>query len=389
MKNRRTNIHAPKAVVVACDLITPYGCGIDACWNGLLSGKTAINILDRFDTEAFQTKKAAVIPDLNLAQNDSLVMQMLKPLLKKASAVIPKDALLILATTTGEIDILEKHVLSGKGNAAKSAPRYLLEKAQCLSGIKAPGIIVSEACTSSSSAIAQAAAMIRSKERDCVLIVACDIVSEFVFAGFSSLMALDKDTAQPFDKNRSGLSLGEAAGFVLVMSKERAIQERKSVIGEIAGWGLTNDANHMTGPSRDGSGLALAMNKALNSAGIHADAVGCIAAHGTGTVYNDAMEMRAFRSVFASGAVPTYSIKGGIGHTMGAAGLVETVVALRSLKEELVPPTVNLRIADDEANGWVSNEQYTFDSPVTISINAGFGGVNSALVLKKWDRQQL
>ena len=227
--------------------------------------------------------------------------------------------------------------------------------------------------------------MIHSKERDCVLIVACDIVSEFVFAGFSSLMALDKDTAQPFDKDRSGLSLGEAAGFVLVMSKERALQEKRDIIGEIAGWGLTNDANHMTGPSRDGSGLAMAMRKAMQSADISEDAVGCIAVHGTGTVYNDAMEMKAFKSVFSSGALPTYSIKGGIGHTMGATGLVETIIALRSLEEKLVPPTVNLHVADDEADGWVSNEQCAFDSPATISINAGFGGVNSALVLKKGD----
>ncbi len=389
MKHKETNMHAPEAVVVACDLITPYGLGIDACWNGLLSGKTAINPLNRFDTEAFQTKKAATIAELKTGQSDSLVMQMLKPLLKKASAIIPKDALLILATTTGEIDILEKQVLSGKGNANESAPGCLLSKVQCLSGIKSPGIIISAACTSSSSAIAQASAMIRSKEHDCALIVACDIVSEFVFAGFSSLMALDKDTARPFDKNRRGLSLGEAAGFVLVMSKERALQEKRFIIGEIAGWGLTNDANHMTGPSRDGGGLALAMRKALRSANISENVVGCIAAHGTGTIYNDAMEMKAFKSVFTSKAVPTYSIKGGIGHTMGAAGLVEVIVALQSLRKKLVPPTVNLRVADNEAEGWVSNEQCAFNNPVTISINAGFGGVNSALILKKCDKQQL
>jgi len=389
MKHGKTDIHTLEPVVVACDLITPYGLGIDACWNGLLSGKTAINSLDRFDTGAFQTKKAATITELKTGQSDSLVMQMLKPLLKKASAVIPKDTLLILATTTGEIDILEKHVLSGKGNASESAPGYLLEKVQYASGIKLPGIIVSAACTSSSSAIAQAGAMIRSKECDCVLIVACDIVSEFVFAGFSSLMALDKDTARPFDKNRSGLSLGEAAGFILLMDEKRAFREKRDIIGEIAGWGLTNDANHMTGPSRDGKPLTSAIHKALSSAGMHENAVGCIAAHGTGTVYNDAMEMKALKSVFGSRAVPTYSIKGGIGHTMGAAGLVEIIVALRSLREKFVPPTVNLRIADDEAEGWVSTKTGTFDNPVTISINAGFGGVNSALVLKKWDKQQL
>ena len=373
-----------KSVVVAYDMVTPYGWGVGSCWNGLLSGETAIGRMDRFETKSFLTEKAAVIPDFPNGQDESLVMQMLTPLLTQASAVIPNDAFLILATTTGEIEILERYVLEGSADAAGSRLDYFLDKVRQLARVSVPGMVVSAACASSSSAIAQAAAIICSGEHDCVLVIACDSVSEFVFAGFSSLMALDNNMARPFDKNRRGLSLGEAAGFMLLMSQSRALREKRQVIGEVVGWGLTSDANHMTGPSRDGSGLALAIHKALRTADISEDTVESVAAHGTGTVYNDSMEMKAFKMVFGTWRVPVYSIKGAIGHTMGAAGLVEAIVAFESLKEGVVPPTVNLQEVDDEAKGWVSSEAETLDNTITVSTNSGFGGVNSALVLKKW-----
>ncbi len=372
---------AVKAVVVACNIVTAYGWGVDDCWQGLLSGKTAINRFDRFSAKSFQTRNAAVIPNLKIDSKESLVMQMLIPLLRQASTAIPDDAFLILATTTGEIDTLERYVLDSSGDPGDSRLDYLLKKVKTLSGVNDRGIIISAACASSSAAVAQAASMIHSGEHDCVLVIACDCVSEFVMAGFSSLMALDKDMAHPFDANRKGLSLGEAAGFILLMNKTRAIRENRPIIGEIAAWGLTNDANHMTGPSRDGKGLALAIQKALRLADVSASNVGCISAHGTGTLYNDSMEMKAFKTVFGTRALPTYSIKGGTGHTMGAAGLVEIVVALQSLKKGIVPPTVNVRDVDDEAQGWVSSESSVFDGAVTITTNSGFGGINAALMV--------
>ncbi|MEW6379959.1 MAG: beta-ketoacyl-[acyl-carrier-protein] synthase family protein [bacterium] len=372
-----------KALAVASDLVTPYGWGIEACWQGLLSGKTAIRPLERFSTGHLLTGKAATIPGLKvISPDESLVMQMLTPLLRKASGLIPADALVILATTTGEIDFLERSVIEGRASAGESRLDCLLGKVVQLAGSARPGIIISAACVSSSTAIARAASQIRDGVDDCLLVVACDSVSEFVMAGFSTLMALDKDMARPFDQNRGGLSLGEAAGFILLMSEERAMRENRPVIGEIAGWGLTSDANHMTGPSRDGRGLALAVEKALRSAGLPDDSVGSIAAHGTGTVYNDAMEMKAFKRIFTNQAIPTYSIKGGTGHTLGAAGLVEAIVAFRSLQEKVIPPTVNMRCVDEEAKGWVSPQPQPFNGQVTVSTNSGFGGLNAALVLK-------
>jgi 3-oxoacyl-[acyl-carrier-protein] synthase II len=376
-------IKMTKAVAVACDMVTPYGWGIDPCWKGLMSGITAIRRIDRFSTVNLHTENAAMVPGLKAVKNKSLIMQMLTPLLSKIVPGIPEETFVILATTTGEIEILERFVLNKKSEAKKSLPGNLLDKIITLSGTDGKGMVISAACASSSAALSKAASMIRNRELDSVLMVACDCVSEFVTAGFSSLMALDRDKAKPFDKNRQGLSLGEAAGYMLLMSDERADREHRSVIGEIAGWGLTNDANHITGPSKDGIGLSMAILNALESAGVSENEIGSISAHGTGTIYNDSMEMRAIKKIFGQRPVPVYSVKGGTGHTLGAAGLLETIISFCSLDKKVVPPTVNLRDIDREAEGWVSSGQQSFESPVTLSTNSGFGGVNSALVLKK------
>ena len=370
-----------KAVVVACDMVTAFGAGADACWNGIRRGETAITELSRFNTQAFQSRNAATVAGLKYLQRDSLVMQMFRLMFKNNPHSIPKDAKLILATTKGEIDLLEKKFLTGKGNASNSRLSCLLKKVSALTGIQDSGIIISAACSSSSAALARGASMIRNGYSDCLLITACDSVTEFVFSGFSSLMALDKIAARPFDKDRKGLSLGEAASYALLMSEARAKKEKRDIMGEIKGWGLSDDANHMTGPSRTSDGLMMAINKALKSAAVSESDICFISAHGTGTLFNDEMEMRAFHSVFKK-RTPVYSVKGAIGHTMGSAGLVETIIALRALKEKTVPPTVNLKTADDDAQGWVSDKHRTLPHNKTALItNAGFSGINTALVV--------
>ncbi len=176
--------------------------------------------------------------------------------------------------------------------------------------------------------------------------------------------------------------MGEAAAWLLLMSEERAAREGRVALAEVAGWGLSDDANHMTGPSRESEGMIAAIRAALRSAGVSPDRIGFVSAHGTGTPYNDAMEMRAFRAVLPE-PVPVYSIKGGIGHTMGAAGLVEFAIACRALRERRVPPTVNLTEVDDDARGWVSERpRFINGADYGLLVNAGFSGINAALVVK-------
>lgn len=370
-----------KAVVVLCDMVTAYGWGVDACWNGVMGSQTAISRLTRFKTDSFASDCAATVNGLTYHKEDSLSIQMLRPMLNKARYSIPEDSRLMLATTKGEIDLLEQEILKGGGDVAKSALIRLLKKISDIAGVKDKGMVVSAACTSSSAAIARAASMIRSGVTDCVLVAACDSVTEFVFSGFSSLMALDKKAARPFDRERAGLTIGEGAAFALIMSEARARREGREIIGEIMGWGISDDANHMTGPCRNSEGMIMAVQKAFGKAGTDESSISFIAAHGTGTVYNDAMEINAFQAVFKD-KKPVYSIKGGIGHTMGAAGLIEMIVAMRSLRQRNIPATVNLNEAGNDAVEWVFSRQRSIDEKgMALMTNAGFSGINTALVL--------
>ncbi len=371
-----------RVLAVEQDLVTAWGRGVDAGWQGVLTGLPAFSKVDRFSTQAFSSSLGAVVPGLATRTTESLVMQMLHPLLAPLSGRLPEGTRLLLATTTGEVDLLERRLLGESLGADDSRLDHLLGRIQGALGLSKPGQIISSACASSSSAVARGAALIATGAEDAVLVVACDALTEFVFAGFSALMALDPEGARPFDRNRKGLTIGEAAGYVLLMSEARALSEKRAVIGEVAGWGLSCDANHMTGPSRDGGGLLRAVARAIGKSGLATEDFGSISAHGTGTLYNDSMELKAFKQVFTDGPVPVYSIKGSVGHTMGAAGLVEMILAFRSLQEQVIPPSAHLAEVDPEAVGWVSREAVSgVARRAVLSTNSGFGGVNAALVL--------
>jgi len=373
-----------KVLIADAELVTPYGLGTEICWQGLLAGKSALAETDRFNTDAFNSKWAGIIPGLSYHEGKSLVFQMLGKVLENHS--IPPDAKLLLATLNGEMDCVEESVLHGRGEPHACCMTGLLGLAQKLCGVEDEGAVVSSACASSTVALGLAASAIRKGEYDCAVVVSCDAVTEFLYSGFSSLMALDVNAACPFDAKHNGLTIGEAAGYVVLMSEARAKKEGRTPAGELVGWGMSNDANHMTGPLRDGSGLARSVKTALKMAEIGEGQIDFIAAHGTGTVYNDEMEMAAFHSIFSSPR-PTYSVKGGMGHTMGAAGLVEAVLALKTFETGWVPPTVALQAPAEEARGWVRGEAVELPAEYALSTNAGFGGVNASLVLKKGGAQ--
>ncbi len=372
-------------VVVAADIVTPYGWGSKTSLQALAAGRCAIRPVEHFDAVRFQSGCAGTVPDLETTEAGSRVLAMLHPLLERVKQEVPQDAVCLLATTIGEIEYLERSILNGTDEAKESCSSRLLSKIETLMGLQEPGAVVSSACSSAGVAIAEAASRIADGEQECVLVAACDGVSEFLLSGFASLLALDPDRARPFDRRRAGLSVGEAAGFLLLMSEARARREGRNILGEIAGWGMSNDANHMTGPSRDGAGLAQAICQALSLGSAEPEQVAHVSAHGTGTLYNDAMEMKAFKTIFGAKPKPVYSVKGGMGHTMGAAGLVETVLTLNALYEECIPGTVGLEEPDEDAMNWVSAKIQDAPGKLALSTNSGFGGVNVALLLKRGD----
>ena len=369
------------AAIVDYDCLTPYGLGSEDLWAGLSAGRTAVGTCDRFRTDAFTSHLAGMVPDLRPGERDSLVMQLLVRLFGVREEPFPPDTYLIVGTTTGEIDLLEDAVANGVGGVERSVVGALGTKVARAAGLTRAGEVVSAACASSTAGLARALSLIRSGEEDCILVAAADCVSEFVFSGFSSLGALDRDPARPFDAQRRGMNIGEGAAYVLLASEKRAREMGVGVRAVLRGAGMAGDADHMTGPDRDGKGLARAVSNALRSAGRASDAVGCIAAHGTGTALSDAMEMAAFKTVFENPR-PVFSVKGGTGHTMGSTGLIQCAAALRAVRERSAPPTVGLRNVSDEARGWAAPVPQRVETPCALVTNSGFGGINVAVVLE-------
>ena len=165
------------------------------------------------------------------------------------------------------------------------------------------------------------------------------------------------------------------------MSEERARREGRAALGTIHGWGSANDANHITAPARDGCGLVLAIEAALAKAALTAEEIAAISAHGTGTVYNDAMELTAVARVFGERPLPVQSLKGAVGHTLGAAGAIEAVFGLECLARRVMPPTVGLVEPEEAGRGRVAAAAQSIAGDYLLSTNSGFGGVNAALLL--------
>lgn len=238
---------------------------------------------------------------------------------------------------------------------------------------------VSNACVSSAQALIDGAELLQDGRCEQCVVIGYDAVTPFVAQGFRSLEADSALPARPFDRRRDGLSLGEAACAVVLRRAGDVPAGR--VLARISGWGASNDANHISGPSRDGAGLALAIERAL--AGLDKSRVRAICAHGTATRYNDAMEARAFHAAFGGSPPPVFGIKGAIGHTLGAAGLLEAIVSAHALRRGLVPPTVGFAEGEPEfVLDVVHGKPRPIKAGMLLTTNSGFGGMNTAIVLE-------
>jgi 3-oxoacyl-[acyl-carrier-protein] synthase II len=244
------------------------------------------------------------------------------------------------------------------------------------------GYEVNAACAASGVGLQLGAQLIASGEQNCVLVCAADIVSRFTFMGFAALHALSPTVCRPFDEARDGLCLGDGAAAVLLVDQVTLDRQGCRPLARLSGWGAANDANHITGPARNGSGLIAAIEAALTRAGRAPDETDAFCAHGTGTVFNDAMELTAIEEVFGARRLPVFSIKGAVGHTLGAAGAMEAAVTVQALLERLAPPTAGLLRPEERAQGRVSASVQELSGQCALTTNSGFGGVNAALLFE-------
>ncbi len=365
--------------------VTALAQDLDGLWHRILSGDTSIKPVRRFPVDRYTSRVASLMEDLIRPGDQSLTHALLDRLFRKTGPV-PSDAFLVTATTKAGIDNLERlrHKIPADPNDILLAS--IPDIASKMLGLGGRAINISAACASSAIAVARGAALIATGRADAVLVCCLDVVTEFVFSGFSSLGALSPVPCMPFDRERNGLSLGEGAAALMLMSRERAEREGMPHLGTISGWGIAGDAHHITAPARDGRGLIKAVGLALNNAMLKEEDISVISAHGTGTVYNDLMELTAFRYLFGHRRLPVYSVKGAIGHTMGAAGGIEVALGLKTLSEQFVPPTVGLSNPEDDAAGLVSPFAKEMKGDYLLTTNSGFGGTNAAIILKKGEK---
>jgi len=371
-----------KVVISRAALVSPLGDGVDTLWQQLVAGKTAIAPLKRFATSNYISSCAACIEELVVENGGSLMVPLLERVAEQMGPV-PADCRLLVATTKGEIDRLEIRSRAVLAPTSADLPEAFIRRVAERFHLSAGGVNINAACASSTIAVARGAAMIAAGHASAVLVYAADIVSEFVFSGFSALQALSSASCRPFDQQRSGLNLGEAGVALLLLDEERAQREKAPYLTRLAGWGAANDAHHVTAPARDGCGLILACRQAFDSAGISADEVCAINAHGTGTVYNDAMELTAFGALFDGKIPPLHGIKGSVGHCLGAAGAVEVAVGARALAEQMLPPTVGCGNPEPAGRGQVGEQQQSISGDYLLCCNSGFGGINGAVILQK------
>lgn len=241
-------------------------------------------------------------------------------------------------------------------------------------------IVVSNACISGVMALVVAKRYLDTERFDHAVIVGAEVLSRFIVSGFQSLFALGTAPCQPFDKNRSGISLGEAAGAIVLSNKPEKLSTSPRV--QMLGAGLSNDANHISGPSRTGKELASAITHALKYSDRSPAAIDFVSAHGTATLYNDEMEAKAFALCGLSN-VPTNSLKGYFGHTLGAAGIIETIIAKECLIRNELMPTQGFEQAGVSVAVNIVKTFETKQLRTILKTASGFGGCNAALVLGK------
>lgn len=370
-----------RVVISRATAVTALGDNLDTLWHRLMSGQTGIAPVTRFDTTHYFSSMGASVEGLTVPVGGSRLDAILERVSDSFGAV-PEGCRLLVASTKGEIDRLE--ISSREARAVPAAALFepLLAKVARRFNLTDRGSNINAACASSTVAVARGAAMIASGQAESVLVYAADLLSEFVFSGFSALQALSAEPCRPFDRQRSGLNLGEAGVALLLTSEAMAGQGGHQPLAYVAGWGASNDAHHVTAPARDGSGLIRASRQALNRAGISPGQIAAINAHGTGTVYNDAMELTAFAHVFGDELPPLHGVKGSLGHCLGAAGGVEIAVACRSLQEQVLPGTVGCLDPEETAQQKVSSSAQSISGDFLLCSNSGFGGINGVVILQ-------
>lgn len=370
-----------KVYIESHNIVSSLGFSSAENFDQMVLGKTGIksvNDVSFWDEElplslVNKDQLNAIIPDKSYTHFEKLMLASAKQALNNSSVdASSNDTLFILSTTKGNVELLSDE------NTKHNKETNLWHSANLLTTYfnnpnKAQTI--SNACISGLMAILIGSRLIKAGKYNNVVVVGADAISKFIVSGFQSFHSLSPEPCKPFDVNRDGLSLGEGAGTVVLTNNEDIIEGQKIIVDN---GGISNDANHISGPSRTGEGLLIAINNAL----VNGSKPDFISAHGTATPYNDDMESKAIYRASLS-EIPVNSLKGYIGHTLGAAGVIEAIIGFESLKRNQILPTLGL-IEQGVAEDICINKELQ-NKPLSsfLKLVSGFGGCNTSVLFKK------
>ena len=392
----------PDVVVSGLGIVSPYGAGVKSFWSGLAAGTCAIKPITVIDTEGFRSRIAAEIPaevmstlgsSRRRSRGDRIALAAAREALADAGleGAATEAALLIGAVGGGMLEGEGWYweVARGRPSPRMRALRSILpfSHAETLGwrlGLTGPKETVVMACASGAASIALGADLVRAGVTPTALVGGVDALTHICFMGFNALKLLDPTPCRPFDRDRRGMSIGEAAAFLVIEDAEHCRARGGRAYARLAGYGMTTDAHHVTAPHPEGEGMIHAMRQALEDAGLAAADVGYVNAHGTGTPQNDRAEALALRRVFGEGGVLVSSTKSLVGHTMAAAGSVEAVATILALQHGLLPPTANLEQVDPEVPfDCLPGVARPAEIAAALSNSFGFGGQNVSLIFQK------
>lgn len=409
-----------RVVITGLGMISPLGLSVEETWQGLLAGRSAVMPITHFSTEGFPTQMAAQVRGFDaldyLGHKDARrAGRFAQFATAAASEAILQSKLdlpgedrtrvgLQIGSAIGGLPVIEDQAITllDKGPRRINpvfVPTVIVSAAPCLLavlwGIQGPTHAPAAACATGIVAIGEAMRSLKWGDADVILAGGSEsTITPLALAAFSRLGALStrnddpQHACRPFDVNRDGTVIGEGAAVMVLETAEHARQRGAAILAEVLGYGFTEDGYHMTAPEPNGEGATRAMGLAIKEAGIEPSAVDCIVPHGTGTPLNDVAETRAIHAVFGAHAhrLLISSNKGSIGHTLGAAGAVSSIIGVKAILEGVVPPTVNLEEPDPHCDLDYVPHQPRRAAVNTVLVNAiGFGGQNASLVLRRCD----
>lgn len=407
-----------RVVVTGLGAITPIGLNVDEFWNGIKESKLGFAEITKFDASEYKAHLAAEVKgfvgkehmDFKAAKRMELFSQYAvaaaKEALEDSGLEIEKEDPYMVGTSissgVGSLQAMEREhsrlVEKGPGRVGPLFVPMMISNMAAGNvsiqyGLKGKSINVVTACASGTNAIGEAYRTIQYGDADVMVAGGTEAaITPIGIAGFTSLTALSTETdptkaSLPFDKNRSGFVMGEGAGIVVLEELEHAKARGAKIYAEVAGYGCSSDAYHITSPAEDGAGAARAMSAAISDAGADPQEITYINAHGTGTHHNDLFETRAIKLVFGEQAksIKINSTKSMIGHLLGAAGAVEFITCVKEIEEGFVHATVGYTTPDEELDLDYCREAVKTDITYALSNSLGFGGHNASILVKKYE----